>query len=1572
MTKLLDVLKINLPSDLNAAFSDTYLDSAEKDKTHDALCLNVSSKTLIPYDRVTDLKKRIRNQKLNGRFNVDINIKYDEFNKSNNIDDYEDIKNNILEEFRLTNKIYYNLYKNSNVQINGDIFTFSFYDNPVLDKIKLEVIDYIKNVYLNRFDKNITVKIGEPIKFEEHISENNKNSGFDNKKQDNTINNNESEIVDNKENEELNNNLDSSENKNIKNLENKDIDDKKLILSTFKNRTFNLHKTIIYGLKDKRKFNLINVSDIHNSMSNIEIRGEIIGNEIKTIKTKDNKEKLLCTLALKCDDDFINVEIWDDIKSIDIATKQLKVGLIVACYGSIQYSDFAKEYRVSRVNCIEVLGEDKVIRIETKPVEDSYNVFVTNRVDAEPIKRVELHLHTKLSTNDGISSVEGCIEAAHKFGMSAMAITDHGTVFGLSDAYKYIENKKIKGLKLINGVEGYLVNDNSKSIFDINGNEIDKELNINGTFIIYNIVTTGVNAKYDEVLKMEAIKVKERNIIDKFVRVIKIHKKVNMDFLYENNISSEELNKSSDKETVFNEFIDFINKDNENPILLSYNIEPKFLFIKNILSNSDNKDKYIFVDLLPLMMVSIKELTSFTYKDICKILKVNEKTIDKVILNNNDLSKNIYMNYYLFDNFSKYIEERLFINDFNDIKNKFEFNEDIIKRLKSYHIIILAKNDVGRVNLYKIVSESNVSFKHKARPRIPRSLLIKYREGLLLGTACVAGEFIDAIIKGASDDELMNIASFYDYLEIQPALNNSFLMNENENFKTIEDLQNIDRKVIDIANKLNKLVVATCDAHYIDKEEKIFREMLKTGIYSKKKNRDKDNNIKESAKQDMEGSHLEELYFRTTKEMIDEFEFLGTEKAYEVVVKNTNLISDMIEYVDPVRPDKCPPIIDGADEELKDVTYKNLIRIYGDNPHPEVLKRYNDELKVIIDNNYSVLYISAKKCIDYSKDNGYPVGSRGSVGSSIIAFLLGVSEINPLPAHYVCPNCHYTEFDEKAVSITGFDLEDKLCPHCKTPLNKDGVNCPFETFLGVVGGKPKEPDIDLNFSGEFQPKVHEYTKVIFGNENSYRAGTVLTVKRTTAYKYVKDYENEHGLHFSKAYESYSADKIMGNKSSNGQHAGGAVIVPNGEHIETFTPLDLTETKDDKIITTLFDYHKIDENLLKLDLLGHNAPTLIKKLCDLTNIKLEDIPFYKKEILELFRNTKSLGINPNDIGGTKFGLLTIPEFGTDNCMNTCEKCKPMTIADVIRISGLSHGEGVWQGNAEELIKNNICRIDEAICCRDDIMVYLESCNMEKKLAFDIMELVRKGKHLTEEHEEKMRSLGIPDWYIDSCNKIAYMFPKAHAAAYVTHALRLGYFKIYHPLEYYTVYFSVKSDGFDMRMVYLDIKEIREYINILKSKLDTLKNKKGFNNNFDDEEDGANSDYNSNEQILDFYNVIKSMTSKNIIEDTLYALRVVEEMKARKIEFCPIDLYKAKGNEFIIENGKIMPSFYTVQGIGPEVANKLDIEGKIAPFSSINDMKKRTKINEKSINMLKQFGIIDVHMKNNDNMSMFDIL
>ena len=552
MTKLLDVLKINLPSDLNAAFSETYLNSAEKNKTHDALCLNVSSKTLIPYDRVTDLKKRIRNQKLNGRFNVDINIKYDEFNRQNCIDDYEDIRNNILEEFRLTNKIYYNLYKNSKVEINGDTFTFSFYDSPVLDKIKLEVIDYIKNVYLNRFNKSIIVKLGEPMEIEE-------NNNIGSKKQ---------------ENVELENNAENTENNN--DLDNNDNDDKKLILSTFKNRTFNLHKTIIYGISDKKKRKLIEISDANTDLDNIEIRGVIVNVTMETKHIKStNQDKLLCKVSIKNNNDFIVAEIWDIPENKELASMKLKVGLWIAIYGNVKYSDYDKEYIIKNCNMIEVVGKDDVIPIDAKPVEDSYNVFVTNRVDNEAIKRVELHLHTKLSTNDGISSVEGCIEAAHKFGMSAMAITDHGTVFGLSDAYKYIEHKKLKGLKLINGVEGYLVNDNYKSIFDINGNEIDKELNTNGTFIIYNIVTTGVNAKYDEVLKIEAIKVKERNIIDKFKRVIKTDKKVNMDFLYANNITSDELNKSSDKETVYKEFVDFINIDNENPIILSYNIEPK-------------------------------------------------------------------------------------------------------------------------------------------------------------------------------------------------------------------------------------------------------------------------------------------------------------------------------------------------------------------------------------------------------------------------------------------------------------------------------------------------------------------------------------------------------------------------------------------------------------------------------------------------------------------------------------------------------------------------------------------------------------------------------------------------------------------------------------------------------------------------------------------------------------------------------------------------------------------------------------------------------------------------------------
>lgn len=1578
MHKLIDTLKLNLPNDIAPYFSETYIEKAEKDDFNNAILLSLMSDNLISYDKLKTLKSNIKSQYLKNKYNVEINIKYN-IVKDDLKDSYEKIKEYILEEFRLTNKIYYSLYKDSKVNIEDNMFTFSFYENKVLESSMIELINEIKNIYKNRFNKEISVKLGEMIKNDT------KNSVKDNTN--NNVNNNECETngsvsqVDNNEKATFTSN-DKTNNDTNENVIDEEKDSVIRILSTPRNKTFNNDDKIIFGLPSKKRKKIVSIKDINGDMQDVAVRGTIVNVTFKEVSSEKGTW-IIYYFTLKDGDNFIIGEIlWQKPEEKTFALSKLKVGLYVSVDCGLSYDKYIREVVLSKISMIEVLGKDEVIHIEQKPAENSYNVFVTKREDNEKVKRVELHMHTKASMNDGIASPEGIIAAARRFKMNAVAITDHGTVFGLSNAYKYMEHEKIKDLKLINGVEGYLVNNEYNYAFDLNKNNVDKIIDINGSFIIINTIVTGLNAKEDSILLLEALKVKNHVIIDKFKKYIKPEKEIDVGFLNEKGINKKDINKADNEEKVINEFINFIYEE-DNPNIVLYDESANFLFLKNALSKYDKKNNITFIDSLAISELVLDELKTFNKRSVCKTLKVSEKNIIKIRNYEDSYSNDLYINYLIFLNLCNELNIKKDIVDLNEIKNKYTLSNASIQKLKSYHIIILAKNDIGRVNLYKLVSESNLKYKSlnknfNARPRIPRSLILKYREGLILGTACVYGELIQGILKGASDDELINIASFYDYLEIQPHMNNSFLLNENKNFKTIEDLKNIDKKIIEIGDKLNKLVVATCDAHYIDKEEKVFREMLITGIYSKKKYQNA-NSIKDS-----ESSSKEELYFRTTKEMLDEFSYLGVDKAYEVVVINTNKINDMIEYIDPVRPDKCPPIIEGADEDLRNITRKALNSIYGDNPNEIVLKRYNDELKVIIDNDYSVLYISAKKCIDFSNENGYPVGSRGSVGSSIIAFLLGVSEINPLPAHYVCKKCHHTEFPNDAFNITGFDLPDKVCPVCGEPLSKDGFNCPFETFLGVVGGKPKEPDIDLNFSGEIQNRVHEYTKELFGEKNSIRAGTINAVQRTTAKNYIYSYAKSKNEEFNKTYVAFSEDEIMGNRQSNGKHAGGTIILPEGEYIETFTPLELTLTENVITPTTLFDYHKIDENLLKLDLLGHDAPTLLKELCSITNIKLKDIPFYNEDIIDLFKSTKSLNITPDDIGGTKLGLLTIPEFGTDNCMSICEISKPQTVADLVRISGLSHGTNVWQGNVENLIKTNTCTIEEAICCRDDIMVYLESCNLDKKVAFDIMERVRKGKHLTEEYEKEMRNFNIPEWYIGCCNKIEYMFPKAHAAAYVSHALRLGYFKIHYPLEYYAVYFSIKKNGFDIRMCTMDKDEIKYYIKTIKSKF-----KSKFNKDIDDDDDNASKEYNGDIEISSndiettnmednetlaiesFAETLEKM-KEDKLKQTLYALRVIEEMKARKIEFCPIDLYKAGGSNFNIYDNKIMPPFDSIPGVGPKVAELIDIEAKKGEFTSIEDLKDRTKIGNKILEIFKKYNIIKEDMKEQENTGIFEFI
>lgn len=841
------------------------------------------------------------------------------------------------------------------------------------------------------------------------------------------------------------------------------------------------------------------------------------------------------------------------------------------------------------------------------------------------------------------------------------------------------------------------------------------------------------------------------------------------------------------------------------------------------------------------------------------------------------------------------------------------------------------------MNLYRLISEAHVRYFNR-RPRMPMSMINKYREGLILGSACEAGELFRAVVDDAPDEEIARLVNFFDYLEIQPIGNNEFMTRKKENPCTIEDLQNYNKRIVELGRLFNKPVVATCDVHFLDPEDSIYRAIIM-----------KSKGFEDAVNQPP-------LYFRTTEEMLAEFEYLGSEKAREVVITNTNLIADMVEYMDPVRPDKAPPIIENSDETLTNICYEKAHKIYGPDLPEVVVERLERELHSIISNGFAVMYIIAQKLVWDSNDHGYLVGSRGSVGSSFVATMAGITEVNPLSAHYICPECHFVDFDSELVKsysgMSGCDMPDRDCPRCGHPLIKEGHDIPFETFLGFKGDK--EPDIDLNFSGEYQSCAHAYTEVLFGKGKAFRAGTVTTVADKTAYGYVYNYFKDlakdearaeataMGDLTQKEIEKYVDEKAIvtkrscemerlaigctGVKRSTGQHPGGMIVLPRHEEIYSFTPIqkpanDMTTD----VVTSHFEYHSIDHNLLKLDILGHDDPTMIRRLEDLTGLDATTIRLDDPDVMALFHGTESLHITPEDINGIPLGSLGVPEFGTDFAMQMLIDANPQNFSDLVRIAGLAHGTDVWLGNAQELIKSGQCTISTAICCRDDIMVYLIHMGLESGTAFQIMENVRKGNVAKgkcakwEEWKEDMKAHGVPDWYIWSCQKIKYMFPKAHAAAYVMMAWRIAYFKVNYPLQYYAAFFSIRASAFSYEMMCFGKEKVLYHINMIQS-ID--KNKR---------------------------------TAKD--EDKLKDLKLVLEMYARGFEFMPIDIYVADDIRFQVIDGKIMPSLASIEGMGEKAAKQLkDAAGK-GKFISKEDLQAHSKIGKSAIDKLSELGILD---------------
>ena len=814
-----------------------------------------------------------------------------------------------------------------------------------------------------------------------------------------------------------------------------------------------------------------------------------------------------------------------------------------------------------------------------------------------------------------------------------------------------------------------------------------------------------------------------------------------------------------------------------------------------------------------------------------------------------------------------------------------------------------------------MISLSHIKYYHR-RPRIPKTEFLKYRDGLLIGSACEAGELYKAILNGRPQEEITRLVNFYDYLEIQPLGNNAFMVRDEDSpIASDEDLIAINKKIVKLGEEFNKPVVATCDVHFLDPEDEVYRRIIMAG----KGFKDADDQAP--------------LYLRTTEEMLKEFEYLGSAKAEEIVITNTNKIADMCERISPVRPDKCPPVIENSDQMLRDICYNKAHRMYGEELPPIVHERLERELNSIISNGYAVMYIIAQKLVWKSNEDGYLVGSRGSVGSSFVATMSGVTEVNPLRAHYLCKHCKYSDFDSEEVRAFsgrgGCDMPDKLCPVCGKPLTKEGFDIPFETFLGFKGNK--EPDIDLNFSGEYQSKAHKYTEVIFGEGQTFKAGTIGTLADKTAFGYIKNYYEERGIHKRNCEIDRIVLGCVGVRRTTGQHPGGIVVLPMGEEINTFTPIqhpanDMTVD----ITTTHFDYHSIDHNLLKLDILGHADPTMIRMLQDLTGMDPTKIPLDDKAVMSLFQNTSALGIEPEDIGGCQLGALGIPEFGTDFAMGMLMDTKPTEFSDLIRIAGLSHGTDVWLGNAQVLIQEGTATISTCICTRDDIMIYLIGMGMDSEKSFTIMESVRKGKGLKPEWEEDMIAHGVPDWYIWSCKKIKYMFPKAHAAAYVMMAWRIAYCKVFYPLAYYAAYFSIRATGFSYELMCQGKERLEIHLADFKKRKDTLSKKE---------------------------------------QDMLSDMRIVQEMYARGFEFEPIDIYSAKPNHFQIVHGKLMPSFNSIDGLGDNAAVAIAEAAKDGMFLSKDDFRERTKVSKTVADLMGDLGLLGDIPESNQ-LSLFD--
>lgn len=1478
--------KLNLGQNFLGILSETDVFKVSTNKNRDQLRIYLDCGRLIEKDKVFYLEKELKKQLFpNQEMHIKIIEKFrlsGQYSLKNLIAAYWD---SILVEFRQYSILEYNMLKNARVTVSGeDILELDLEESVLAKQKEEEIYQILEKIFSERCCMEIRLMIhyhekqesrhlkNSEIQMQNEIANVVRQSGLGKEEADQA----EAFIAGQAEtvpqqsrgtkekptenSKQVNRGQNAGKQKETQNYR-----------SSYTKKSDN--PDVIYG-KDFDE-EAIPLEQVIGEMGEIVIRGKVMSVDRREIRN----EKTILMFSMSDFTDSIMVKMFCQNDEIPAICEHLQPGVFLKLKGITKVDAFDSELTIGSVR-----GMKKIPGFESK------------RMDTSPQKRVELHCHTKMSDMDGVTDAKTIIKQAANWGHSAIAITDHGNVQAFPEANHALPHDS--DFKVIYGMEAYLVDDLKGPVKKPDGQTFQD------CFVVFDLETTGLSPVNHRIIEIGAVKICDGKITDRFSSFVNPEVPIPYRIEQLTGINDDMVINAPLIGEVLPAFMQF----SENAVMVAHNASFDMSFIEQGCKSVGLACEKTVVDTVALSRSLIPSLNRFKLDTVAKALGVT-------LGNHHRAVDDAECTAFIFLKLMARLEERG-IRTLNELESTEFDSEDTVRKLPTFHAIILAKNDIGRVNLYRLVSESHIRYFGK-RPRVPKSLLKKYREGLILGTACEAGELYQALLNGNSDEEIANIIRYYDYLEIQPLGNNEFMLaSDKVPVESEQDIIALNKKVVNLGDAFHKPVVATCDVHFLEPEDEVYRRIIMAG------------------KGFSDADQQAPLYLRTTEEMLEEFSYLGSEKAEEVVITNTNRIADMCEKISPVRPDKCPPVIEDSDVKLREICYQRAHEMYGENLPEVVTERLERELNSIISNGFAVMYIIAQKLVWKSNEDGYLVGSRGSVGSSFVATMAGITEVNPLSPHYICRKCHYADFDSELVRSfsgkAGCDMPDQKCPVCGELLLKEGFDIPFETFLGFKGNK--EPDIDLNFSGDYQNKAHKYTEVIFGDGQTYRAGTIGTLAEKTAFGFVKNYYEEHGVNKRKCEIDRIVQGCVGVRRTTGQHPGGIIVLPLGEHIYSFTPVqrpanDMTTD----IITTHFDYHSIDHNLLKLDILGHDDPTMIRMLQDLTGIDPIAIPLDNKEVMSLFQSTKALNLEPEDIFGCPLGALGIPEFGTDFAMQMLIETKPQAFSDLVRIAGLSHGTDVWLGNAQTLLKDGKATISTAICTRDDIMIYLMGMGIESELAFTIMESVRKGKGLKEDWEKEMEAHSVPDWYIWSCKKIQYMFPKAHAAAYVMMAWRIAYFKVFEPLAYYASFFSIRATAFNYELMCLG-KERLEY------------------------------------HMRDYEKRKDALTKKE--QDTYRDMRVVQEMYARGFEFLPVDVYRAKAHHFQIIDGKLMPSISTIDGLGDKAADAVVDAAKDGPFLSKDDFRGRTKVSKTVVDLMSDLGLLGSLPESNQ-LSLFDL-